>query len=573
MQKFGTLFVSLALLSACNAAYTPQTLPSSMSEKAAETKPAEYQVELKPIDAQNIVAANATRWDRKIVEVATSEPSGSRVVSASSLDRGQNLPKTEKPAYTLGAGDVLSLSIENRGPSNQSLATKTFVVPVLSDGTVFVGEIGLFVAAGRSLAEFRSMVFERLASESKTFAQRSHRTLPPANVRPSYRIGAGDRLILTAILPEMTYTGVVLEALTTRQFVVSSSGSIYLIGAGEVQVEGLSTEEALKAVSVSLVRSGLSPDIELAVIENNSNPVQVIFDRGTTLPIIENLVTLSELATLNGLQYNDDYDYGIRLERRGKTYEILLSEMRGGAAGGPIYLHPGDVIEILPITVTPEFSLDVVEYNSQSVTIGSTSGGWMSLPIRQEGLTLSDALAAMNVQVSSDFEFVVSVYRQSSIYRMRASEVLKSGLQTDYYFEDKDRIALEQVAYQPDRIYLAGAGTSPQILEIKQLDRTSLTDAVYGSGAFSDQNADLKQVFVLREDASVPSSFDAYFLDLSNPMRLALASDFQMRPDDIVFVSDQSSQEFAQTVGKINQGLNSGLTGLGLITQILSLFN
>ncbi len=273
------------------------------------------------------------------------------------------------------------------------------------------------------------------------------------------------------------------------------------------------------------------------------------------------------------MRYDDDYDYGIRLERSGKTYEILLSELRNGTAGGPIYLHPGDVIEVLPITVVPEFALDVVEYNSQSVTIGSTSGGWMSLPIRQEGLTLSDALAAMKVQVSSDTEFVVSVYRGSSVYRMRASEILKNGLQVDYYLKDRDRIALEQVSYQLDRIYLAGAGTSPRILEIKQLARTSLTDAVYGSGAFSEQDADLKQVFVLREDASVPLSFDAYFLDLSNPMRLALASDFQMRPDDIVFVSDQSSKEFDQTVGKINQGLNSGLTGLGLITQILSLFN
>ena len=121
------------------------------------------------------------------------------------------------------------------------------------------------------------MISGSLASDIESFAQRSQRALPPANVRPSYRIGAGDRLILTAMQLEMTDTGVVRDALTTRQFVVSSSGSIYLIGAGEVQMEGLSTEEALKAVSVSLARSGLSPDIELAVVENNSNPVQVIF--------------------------------------------------------------------------------------------------------------------------------------------------------------------------------------------------------------------------------------------------------------------------------------------------------
>jgi len=79
-----------------------------------------------------------------------------------------------------------------------------------------------------------------------------------------------------------------------------------------------------------------------------------------------------------------------------------------------------------------------------------------------------------------------------------------------------------------------------------------------------NDEADLKQVFLLRLDHNDHSEFDAYYLDLSNPTRLALANDLQLRPDDIIFVSDQPVSEFTSVTGRIANALRSGL-GLAAI--------
>ena len=53
-------------------------------------------------------------------------------------------------------------------------------------------------------------------------------------------------------------------------------------------------------------------------------------------------------------------------------------------------------------------------------------------------------------------------------------------------------------------------------------------------------------------------AYDAFQLDLSNPSRLILARNFEMRPDDIVYVSTQPLTEFNTIAGQ----LISTFTGL-----------
>ena len=53
--------------------------------------------------------------------------------------------------------------------------------------------------------------------------------------------------------------------------------------------------------------------------------------------------------------------------------------------------------------------------------------------------------------------------------------------------------------------------------------------------------------------------FDAYHLDITDPTRVNLANEFEMRPDDIVFVATQPLSLYSRTLSQI-----LGSTGLTL---------
>ena len=55
------------------------------------------------------------------------------------------------------------------------------------------------------------------------------------------------------------------------------------------------------------------------------------------------------------------------------------------------------------------------------------------------------------------------------------------------------------------------------------------------------------------------NEFIAYHLDMSNPVRMSLAKEFEMRPDDIVFVATQPISLYSRTLSQI-----LGSTGLTL---------
>ena len=64
------------------------------------------------------------------------------------------------------------------------------------------------------------------------------------------------------------------------------------------------------------------------------------------------------------------------------------------------------------------------------------------------------------------------------------------------------------------------------------------------------------QIYVLRESGK---KYKAYHLDITSPERINIASSFEMRPDDIVFVATQPLSLYSRTLSQI-----LGSTGLTL---------
>ena len=77
--------------------------------------------------------------------------------------------------------------------------------------------------------------------------------------------------------------------------------------------------------------------------------------------------------------------------------------------------------------------------------------------------------------------------------------------------------------------------------------------------ALNNVTSDFSQIYVIRKKSK---KLTAYHLDITNPGRISLASKFEMRPDDIVFVATQPLSLYSRTLSQI-----LGSTGLTLQGQ------
>lgn len=82
----------------------------------------------------------------------------------------------------------------------------------------------------------------------------------------------------------------------------------------------------------------------------------------------------------------------------------------------------------------------------------------------------------------------------------------------------------------------------------------TLADALYDEGSgFDTTVADVRQIYVLRasDDPREFGAVTAWQLDASNAVNLTLATRFELRPDDIIFIAEQPVTRWNRAISQI----------------------
>ncbi|WIV51422.1 polysaccharide biosynthesis/export family protein [Marivivens sp. LCG002] len=561
---------ALTFLTAC--AYLPQNIVAPTTEAAAAQT--SFDLDVQAVTASVISQANSRKWERGFVVADSGSAALASVVPASVALSERYPVATGKVAYTLGAGDVLIFtetrnSIASDGVSGLIANTERLVV---SNGNTIVSPVfGVLDVSGKTVEQVRSEISERLRQRAGKSNAVSILPKPPVGIRPIYRIGAGDEIAITTVSSEVSTNGVsqtLIETPTTREIRVSSQGSISLLGVGEVFIEGMTRSEASRAIADALTGAGLDPKNEIVIKRNVANPARLIGDVPVqrTIEILEAPIDLANVLSEYGVRPTDEREFQVKLLRNGIEYGILASEILGSADTARIYIQSGDTISVEAISKNTSFDLYVEGYNSQKVSVISSSASARNavLPITEQGITLVDALLNAGLIVTPDSEYLIRLTRRGTEYRMSAQKVLVEHPGASIYLRGGDKIVIEPLEYSKQTVMVTGAGTSPKLIEISPTTRPTLATAIFSSAALGNIEADLKQVFLLRRKEQVANSFDAYFIDLSDPTRLILAKELQLRPDDIIFVSTQPISEFSSVISRINGALTNGLGTLAI---------
>lgn len=331
---------------------------------------------------------------------------------------------------------------------------------------------------------------------------------PPAEALP-YRIGVGDVIQLATralpIAPEGLsdiVSGQVAGNEVRQTYTVRDDGTISVPEVGSVQVGGLTIEQAEERLFEQFLDTGIDPDFSLEIAEFNAQTITVggQVGRPAVVPVTLNLPTLDEaLTAAGGLQATSPEFASIRVYRDGTLYQIPLEAYTADGDLRDLTLAPGD-----SIFVDSSYDLDrALEYYSQQISIA--------------GARRADRTAAIEA-----LEAEVAL-RRASLNEARD------------LFETRAALGAEERDY----VYLAGEVGEQQRYPLPYGQQATLADALFDGGGFDSETGNPSQIYVLRASGDPAQPVTAWHLDASNAGNLILATRFQMRPNDIVFVEEQ----------------------------------
>ncbi|SDF37547.1 polysaccharide biosynthesis/export family protein [Limimaricola pyoseonensis] len=344
--------------------------------------------------------------------------------------------------------------------------------------------------------------------------------VPPAFEAQPYEIGIGDVVLLAYKSTASTVEQLsgLLAAQNQRQgYTVRDDGAIAIPDIGEISIAGMTLEEAEAAVFDALVRQGIDPAFSLEVAEFNSKRVAVggAVAQARLVPVTLNRLELGEALTAAGGITLRDQDYAsIRLYRDGTLYQIPVETFFARPELQNVPLRAGD-----SIYVDTNYDLDrALQFYEQQLEVTQ--------------LRSSSRLQALN-ELTAEIEL-----RRAALAEQRANFEARSDLDAE----------------GRDHVYLAGEVSQQSRFPLPYGRQASLADVIYTNGGISAATGDPTEIYVLR-GAGEGEAVTAWHLDAGNAAALTLATRFEMRPNDVVFVE-------AQPITKWNRALQQALPTL-----------
>ena len=347
--------------------------------------------------------------------------------------------------------------------------------------------------------------------------------LPPELPAAPYQIGVGDVVLLATPQAGSTVEQLsgLLAAQNARQgYTVQDDGTIAIPNVGRVQVANLTIEEAEAELFQRLVENQIDPTFSLEIAEFNSKKVSIggAVARPTVAPIALTPLFLDEaLAAAGGISAQDQDLAAVRIYRDGTLYQIPVDELYSNRGLRRIQLADGD-----SVFVDTNYELDLAQaYFEEQIRLAE---------FRQRERI--NALNALQAEVA---------IRQSNLADARANYLAR----------------LDLGSVDRDYVYLTGEVETQARYPLPFDQTATLADALYDNGGIPTETGNVAQIYVLRASAD-PRDFGAvtaWQLDARNAVNFTLATRFELRPNDVIFVAEQPITRWSRVIQQITPSL------------------
>ena len=222
----------------------------------------------------------------------------------------------------------------------------------------------------------------------------------------------------------------------------------------------------------------------------------------TIVPVTLNTPNLSQVLTASGgLALQDEEFASIRLYRDGTPYQIPIRDFYNRPELQRTRLLDGDAIY-----VDTSYDLErALTFYQQKINV---------LSLRNQAR--AQALTELSTQIG---------LRRAALDEQRSN------------FEARAELGAEKRDY----VYLAGEVNNQSRFALPYAQQANLADVLYDNGGFSTQTGNPAHIYVLRASSN-PADFGAvtaWHLNAGNAANITIATQMEMRPNDVVFIEEQ----------------------------------
>ena len=344
---------------------------------------------------------------------------------------------------------------------------------------------------------------------------------PPLIDPEPYRIGVSDELLLSvnssATLESLP--GLINAQQKRQGYIVQDDGAIAIPDAGRVRVANMTLQDAEAEIFRALVASGIDPSFSLEIAVFNSQRVSVggMVGEPKLVPITLKPLYLHEALDLAGGVVTDDPGVTkVQLFRDGKIYQIGLDRFQSEPAARRIILRDGDSIH-----VGSEYrEVEAQRYFEEQ------------LRLRQERLQGTQfQLQIEQIRVQRDEMARQRIVDERELFKQR----------------------LDLGAVERHFAYRTGEVRRPGRFPLPFERSANLADVLFDQDGININFGDYGEIYVLRAetDPQLNGGLTAYHLDAENAVNLAVATRFEIRPNDVVFVAEQPITSWNRALSQI----------------------
>ncbi|MCY1021726.1 polysaccharide export protein [Pyxidicoccus sp. MSG2] len=199
-----------------------------------------------------------------------------------------------------------------------------------------------------------------------------------------------------------------------------------------------------------------------------------------------------------------------------------------------------------PVIEKPQLDVRVADFRGQKVQVTGEVVAPSTVPITDVPLRVQDAIAqAKGFTQEADLRAVV-LTRGGRTFTLDVQALYEEGdIRQNWLLQDGD------ILHVPDRsqnkVFVLGEVRRPSS-RVMVKGRMTLAEAIGDSEGFDPVTSNPSKVYVLRGNFDRPS---IYKLDAGSPDALLLATQFQLQPRDVVFVSAHDLTQWNRIISQI----------------------
>jgi len=205
----------------------------------------------------------------------------------------------------------------------------------------------------------------------------------------------------------------------------------------------------------------------------------------------------------------------------------------------------------------PQVNVDVMEFNGSSINVIGAVTTPSTIPLTTNPLTIIEAVnkagiisCAATEQICSDIQHVkLTQNGETQVVNLKTLQSVV-GTSTNWVLEPGAIIDIPDTsAYE---VYVLGGVTRPGTYRMYQ-DKMTLRQAM-GKASGTLSVSDPKYTYIVRNYDNKP---EVYLLNMKSPDSFNLAGDFELKPQDVIFVSMSKLQTFNDVLNQITPSMTT----------------